>query len=95
MLPPEATQIDPLLRDVGVSLPHQRLVFGQIRSEVSRALLVAELVGHHPDGMAGKFYGVMLRGVVLGEMFRPWAVDSLGEVQWDGERWVQVNAAKV
>lgn len=95
MLPPEATRIDPLLRDIGISLSHQRLVYGEIQSVESKAFLVAELIGQHPDGVAGRFYGVLLRGVVLGEMFRPWAADSIGEVQWANGHWVQISAKKV
>ena len=96
-LPEQATFIDPLLHGVGADLPHQLLVFGEVRPATLQALLVAQLVSAHPagDGAVGHYYGVVLKGITLGETFRPWAAKSIGEVLWCPERmaWVQVDGS--
>lgn len=96
-LPPIATNVDPPLREVGNLVPHQQLVFGRVRPETLRASLVAQLIEPHPDGVVGHYYGVRLRGITLGEAFHPWAVDPVGEVQWDAVRgeWVQADGTSV
>jgi hypothetical protein len=94
-LPVEATMIDPTLVEVGANLTHQRLVYGKVLDDQASAVLVAQLIEDHPAGagVVGRFYGTRLNGLRLGDVFRPWSSEGLGEVRWDGERreWVQVG----
>lgn len=94
-LPVTATLIDPPLADVGSSRGHQRLIYGRVQPGNVGAVLVAQLLHEHPEGVVGRFYGTRLFGFLFGDTFRPYAAEPLGEMQWDGTKneWVQVSPA--
>lgn len=95
-LPEAATTIDPSLREVGAEHAYQRLVFGQVQPP-TRALVVAQLIAEHPSGAGavGRFYGTRLKGIMLGDRFRPWGSEGLGEVTWDpaAGAWVAADGS--
>lgn len=96
-LPREAGLIDPVLQEVGAGVPHQRLIYGRVFPEQTCAVVVAQLMIPHPDGYVGHYYGTCLKGLLLGNTFRPWEAQPLGEVYWDAERalWIPFSKKQV
>ena len=90
-LPVEARQVEPCLADIGSDLPFQRLVFAQFEPGVHRAVIVAELTARHPfgEGKVGSYYGTRVRGMKLGDTFKAWGSENLGEMWWDpsAKKW--------
>lgn len=92
-LPIEATHIDTALMHVGEDQPYQQLIYGRVQHDLGYAFLVARLIGLHPHGMMGRFYGIRLLGFQSDSVFLSYGTEPLGEVQWDKKNqvWVQVE----
>jgi len=90
-LPCEATVIDLALAEVGISRAGQVVVFGRVFPESKQALVVAQLIAAHEDGIPGHYYGCRLSGTVIRGVFRPWSAVGLGEMCWTETGWVQAS----